>query len=130
MMVNTVTLPNSSSSTLGTAEDFRRGFTGTLSRFYASGPPPAEKSASILDPYRIHTASDPLACLSLTDDGYGGKLVFTGGHDDVVLAYGINSACAVASVYSHRDAVTGLDVIGTVTIWFKLVLCGPTRQHT
>lgn len=27
------------------------------------------------------------------------------------LAYGINSACAVASVYSHRDAVTGLDVI-------------------
>jgi WD40 repeat protein len=28
-----------------------------------------------------------------------------------VLAYGINSACVVASVYSHRDAVTGLDLL-------------------
>lgn len=110
MLVNTVTLTNAS-NTSTTAEDIRRGFTGTLSRFYTGGLPQTEKAISTLSPYRSHTASDPLACLSLTEDGYGGNLVFAGGHDDVVMAYGINSACAVASVYSHRDAVTGLDVI-------------------
>jgi WD40 repeat protein len=111
LLVNTITFPSTLASPYSAAEDLRRGFTGTLSRFYASGPPQVEKVQSTLSAYRSHTASDPLACLSVTDDGYGGHLVFAGGHDDVVLAYGINSACAVASVYSHRDAVTGLDVI-------------------
>jgi WD40 repeat protein len=66
---------------------------------------------SKLSDYRTHSARDPLACLVLTGDGSGGTVAFAGGHDDVVLAYGIKSACAVASVYSHRDAVTGLDLI-------------------
>jgi WD40 repeat protein len=47
----------------------------------------------------------------MATDGQGGKIAFVGGHDDVVLAYGINSACAVASIYSHRDAVTGIDML-------------------
>lgn len=66
---------------------------------------------SKLSEYRTHTARDPLASLVLASDGVGGSVAFAGGHDDVVLAYGIKSACAVASVYSHRDAVTGLDLI-------------------
>lgn len=92
----------------------RRGFTGTLSRFsYISmgrGQADAEEESKLVE-YRRHSARDPLACLVLTADGAGGQVAFAGGHDDVVLAYGINSACAVASVYSHRDAVTGLDLI-------------------
>jgi hypothetical protein len=64
-----------------------------------------------LTEYRSHTCRDPLACLAIASDGYGGQVAFAGGHDDVVLAYGINSGCAVASVYSHRDAVTGLDLL-------------------
>jgi factor associated with neutral sphingomyelinase activation len=66
---------------------------------------------SKLSEYRTHSARDPLASLVLASDGVGGSVAFAGGHDDVVLAYGIKSACAVASVYSHRDAVTGLDLI-------------------
>ncbi|KAL7567616.1 hypothetical protein ACA910_000212 [Epithemia clementina (nom. ined.)] len=66
---------------------------------------------SKLTEYRTHSSRDPLASLVVTSDGASGHVAFAGGHDDVVLAYGINSACAVASVYSHRDAVTGLDLI-------------------
>lgn len=66
---------------------------------------------SKLTEYRSHSTRDPLASLVLALDGTGGCVAFAGGHDDVVLAYGVNSACAVASVYSHRDAVTGLDLI-------------------
>lgn len=61
--------------------------------------------------HRSHSSRDPLASLVLALDGSGGQVAFAGGHDDVILAYGVNSSCAVASVYSHRDAVTGLDLI-------------------
>jgi Beige/BEACH domain len=114
LMAHTVSLANQN------AEDpNRRGLTGTLSRFsYISmsrGQAAATPSApSKLTEYRRHSARDPLACLVLTSDGAGGQVAFAGGHDDVVLAYGINSSCAVASVYSHRDAVTGLDLIPRV----------------
>ena len=64
-----------------------------------------------LNELRSHSSSDPLACLALTADDAGGRIAFAGGHDDVVFAYGINSACALASVYSHRDAVTGVDLL-------------------
>lgn len=131
MLVNTVTLSTSPSNNAynTTTEDVRRSFTGTLSRFYGAGLPQPEKAHSTLAPYRTHTASDPLACLSLTDDGYGGNLVFAGGHDDVVLAYGINSACAVASVYSHRDAVTGLDVIARSPLLAESALWSDMATH-
>jgi WD40 repeat protein len=89
----------------------RRSFTGTLSKFPYIGMTQAASTQSKLVAYRNHTSADPLACLARTSDGNGGQVVFAGGHDDVVLAYGINSACAVASVYSHRDAVTGLDIV-------------------
>jgi Beige/BEACH domain len=107
----------------------RKGFPSTLSRFTystimsrggvgstaasasnssASSMPGSEK----LSEYRSHTSRDPLACLVLAAvAGEAGLVAFVGGHDDVVLAYGIHSACAVASIYSHRDAVTGLDLI-------------------
>jgi factor associated with neutral sphingomyelinase activation len=110
VQVNTVSL-SSQSPTCSTANDLRRGFTGTLSRLYAGGTNQSERHRAVLSSHRSHTSSDPLACLSVTDDGHGGYLVFTGGHDDIIQAYGVNSACAVASVYSHRDAVTGLDMI-------------------
>jgi hypothetical protein len=73
--------------------------------------------------FRSHTSSDPLACLAVVggdeDDnlssknGNGSQIAFAGGHDDVILAYGVNSACGLASVYSHRDAITGLDLVST-----------------
>lgn len=105
---------------LGPSEDEpeRKGFPTTLSRFSYStilsragpaGQPPSAPSK--LTEYRSHTSRDPLASLVLATDGESGRVAFAGGHDDVVLAYGINSACAVASIYSHRDAVTGLDLI-------------------
>jgi len=61
--------------------------------------------------YRTHASTDPLACLDIARDKTDGHVVFAGGHNDGVVAYGINSACALASVYSHRDAVTGLNLI-------------------
>lgn len=71
--------------------------------------------------FRSHTSSDPLACLATvsyynqnvmkSNTSDGGQIAFAGGHDDVILAYGVNSACGLASVYSHRDAITGLDVV-------------------
>ena len=90
------------------------GITGTLSRFSyitMSRGQVSPANQTKLTQFRSHTSRDPLACLSVASDNQGGRIAFAGGHDDVVLAYGINSACAVASVYSHRDAVTGLDMI-------------------
>jgi len=90
------------------------GLTGTLSRFSyitMSRGQTSSTDQSKLTEYRTHSSRDPLACLCMAGDGQGGKIAFAGGHDDVVLAYGINSACAVASIYSHRDAVTGLDML-------------------
>jgi factor associated with neutral sphingomyelinase activation len=98
-------------------EPDRGVFSATLTRFSYStilsrnqpGAPQAQSSK--LTEYRTHSSRDPLACLVLASDGTDGHVAFAGGHDDVVLAYGINSACAVASVYSHRDAVTDLELI-------------------
>lgn len=97
-------------------EEERKGFPSTLSRFSYStilsrGQVGSSSAPSKLTEYRSHTSRDPLASLVLASDSAEGHVAFAGGHDDVVLAYGINSACAVASVYSHRDAVTGLDLI-------------------
>jgi len=105
--------------TLDTAsflENERKGFPTTLGRFSYStilsrGQVSQPSAQSKLTEYRSHSARDPLASLVVASDGADGKVAFAGGHDDVVLAYGINSSCAVASVYSHRDAVTGLDLI-------------------
>jgi hypothetical protein len=98
------------------SEDAKRnqGITSTLSRFSyitMSRGQVTPTNQTKLSEYRSHTSRDPLACLAIASDGHGGKVAFSGGHDDVVLAYGINSGCAVASVYSHRDAVTGLDLL-------------------
>jgi factor associated with neutral sphingomyelinase activation len=86
----------------------RFSYTNIISR---AGQTTQSPFQSKLSDFRTHTARDPLASLVLASDGVGGSVAFAGGHDDVVLAYGIKSACAVASVYSHRDAVTGLDLI-------------------
>ena len=97
----------------GAADDQGKGgFTSTLSRWSRGGKGlQGDSQSEKLVEYRSHTSRDPLASLVLAQDGSGGSVAFAGGHDDVVLAYGINSACAVASVYSHRDAVTGLALI-------------------
>lgn len=94
------------------ATKLQQGITSTLSRFsYITMGQVTPANQTKLTEYRSHTSRDPLACLALASDGYGGKIAFAGGHDDVVFAYGITSGCAVASVYSHRDAVTGLDLL-------------------
>lgn len=61
--------------------------------------------------FRSHQSSDPLSCLAIINDENRGYIAFAGGHDDVILAYGIKSACGLASVFSHRDAVSGLVLI-------------------
>jgi len=61
--------------------------------------------------HRSHESSDPLACLTLVHDDCSGLIAITGGHDDVVFAYGINSACALTSLYSNRDAITGICLV-------------------
>lgn len=64
--------------------------------------------------FRSHTSDDPLASLSVIVEGGNddcGEIAFAGGHDDVIFAYGVNSACGLASVYSHRDAITGIDLL-------------------
>jgi hypothetical protein len=111
-----------------------QGFTSTLSRFsYISmtrgGQVTPNTSQTKLSEYRSHTSRDPLACLALASDGHGGKIAFAGGHDDVVLAYGINSGCAVASVYSHRDAVTGLDLLVRPPLMAKTALWLEKSTH-
>ena len=95
-------------------KEMEGGLSGTLSRFSYITMNRGQFSAanqSKITEFRTHSSRDPLACLCMAGDGQGGKVAFAGGHDDVVLAYGINSACAVASIYSHRDAVTGLDML-------------------
>jgi hypothetical protein len=96
-------------------DKLQSGISSTLSRFsyitMTRGQAVTPSNQTKLTEFRSHTCRDPLACLALASDGYGGQVAFAGGHDDVVLAYGINSGCAVASVYSHRDAVTGLDLL-------------------
>ena len=93
--------------------DQRRNFSSastiTKLSYLALGSDKHEGQYSLKE-LRTHSSTDPLACLALTDDA-GGRIAFAGGHDDVVFAYGLNSACALASVYSHRDAVTGIDLI-------------------
>lgn len=114
MIANKVAL-DSLRTTETTAESL--GFISPFTRFSynnilsRAGQSTQSTLQSKLSEYRTHTARDPLASLVLASDGVGGSVAFAGGHDDVVLAYGIKSACAVASVYSHRDAVTGLDLI-------------------
>lgn len=91
-----------------------KGFPATIGRIAYStimSRGAVVSAPSKIKEFRSHSGRDPLACLALASDGAAGTVAFAGGHDDVVLAYGINSACAVASVYSHRDAVTGLDLI-------------------
>jgi len=96
-----------------TSHEFkRRSFSSASSIGHMS---PAGKSyesnAQMFHSFRSHTSSDPLACLSVVEDKNGCQIAFAGGHDDVVLAYGVNAACGLASVYSHRDAVTGIDLL-------------------
>jgi len=108
------------------------GITGTLSRFsYITMSRGQFSSAdqSKLTEYRTHSSRDPLACLCMAGDGQGGKVAFAGGHDDVVLAYGINSACAVASIYSHRDAVTGLDMLYRPPLTMQSALWPKNATH-
>jgi len=109
LMANSVSMDAPSTETSSPA-----GFP-SLSRFAYSGilsrTGQAAAVQSKLTEYRTHSSRDPLASLVLASDGAGGSVAFAGGHDDIVLAYGIKSACAVASLYSHRDAVTGLDLI-------------------
>jgi hypothetical protein len=108
------------------------GITGTLSRFSYITMSRGQFSAtdqSKLTEHRTHSSRDPLACLCMAGDGQGGKVAFAGGHDDVVLAYGINSACAVASIYSHRDAVTGLDMLYRPPLTMQSTLWPKNATH-
>lgn len=108
------------------------GITGTLSRFSyitMSRGQVSPATQSKLTEFRSHTSRDPLACLCMATDNHGGKVAFAGGHDDVVLAYGINSSCAVASVYSHRDAVTGLDMLYRPALTTQSVLWSKNSTH-
>lgn len=130
LKVHTLTLatPNSAEGNADSKNQYH-GITSTLSRFgYITmsnkGQANVENQSKLTD-FRSHTSRDPLACLAMAGDGHGGKVAFAGGHDDVVLAYGINSGCAVASVYSHRDAVTGLNLLvrpalmATTALWME-----------
>ena len=123
LMVHKVSLKKSASSAYHDRSAAANPFSSTFTRFSyssilsrgthvsATPPSPSAHGQSKLTEYRTHSSRDPLASLVVAADGASGYVAFAGGHDDVVLAYGINSACAVASVYSHRDAVTGLDLI-------------------
>jgi WD40 repeat protein len=107
---------------LGFASPFTKFSYNTIMNRNPAAQMPAP---SKLTEYRVHSARDPLASLVIASDGNGGSIAFAGGHDDIVLAYGMKSACAVASLYSHRDAVTGLDLITRTaldtdgTIWLE-----------
>jgi len=125
MKVHSVVMGNQADATVDKSQ--YGGITSTLSRFsyIAMRGQSNTENRSTLSEFRSHTSRDPLACLAMASDGHGGKVAFAGGHDDVVLAYGINSGCAVASVYSHRDAVTGLNLLvrpslmTTTAIWLE-----------
>lgn len=128
LKVHTVKIASSDHVDGPTEKNQLHGLTSTLSRFsyiaMSRGPANTEVQSKLSD-FRSHTSRDPLACLAIASDGHGGKVAFAGGHDDVVLAYGINSGCAVASVYSHRDAVTGLNLLtrpaftATTALWME-----------
>jgi factor associated with neutral sphingomyelinase activation len=105
----------------------RFSYTTIISR--AGGQVPQALAQSKLTEYRTHSSRDPLASLVLASDDAGGTVAFAGGHDDVVLAYGIKSACAVASVYSHRDAVTGLDLVPRSPFGEECILWTETSTH-
>jgi len=110
------TLPNSQSGQLR-----RRSFSSAAGRFYKNGKSNSvesnnnfnyhHKKSPQFHSFRSHESSDPLACLTLVGDSNGGLIAFAGGEEGIVLAYGINSACALASVNSHRDAVTGISLV-------------------
>jgi hypothetical protein len=128
LKVHTVSLGLSDSE----KKESEGGFTGTLSRFSyitMSRGQFSPTDQSKLTEYRTHSSRDPLACLCMAGDGQGGKVAFAGGHDDVVLAYGINSACAVASIYSHRDAVTGLDMLYRPPLTMQSALWPKNATH-
>ena len=91
-------------------ESRRRSFS-SASSFGRSTLEPKVSAPQQFQSFRSHQSSDPLTCLALASDKNEGSVAFAGGHDDVIFAYGINSACGLASVYSHRDAVTGLVLI-------------------
>lgn len=93
----------------------RRGFSSSSSLNRYANHKSAASNALQFHSFRSHQSSDPLACLSLVQVDNGGTVAFAGGHDDVVMAYGIKSACGLASVYSHRDAVTGLVLIESLS---------------
>jgi factor associated with neutral sphingomyelinase activation len=113
-------------------EQDKGSFTSTFAKFsYSTIMSRAQgvSTQSKLTEFRTHSSRDPLASLVLASDGADGHVAFAGGHDDVVLAYGINSACAVASVYSHRDAVTGLDLITRTPLDSECVLWPEKSTH-
>lgn len=127
MIINLVTLTPSNGE-----DSSLRTFTGTLSRLSYMAINRGQvtpSNESKLTEFRRHSSRDPLACLALASDGQGGKVAFSGGHDDVVLAYGINTACAVASVYSHRDAVTGIALICRPTTYTESSLWLENSTH-
>mmetsp|Transcript_16549 Transcript_16549/g.31348 ORF Transcript_16549/g.31348 Transcript_16549/m.31348 type:complete len:1241 (-) Transcript_16549:660-4382(-) len=90
----------------------RRTFSSTAVKSRYQGRNPSETSMPLqFHTFRSHQSSDPLSCLAIINDENRGYIAFAGGHDDVILAYGIKSACGLASVFSHRDAVSGLVLI-------------------
>lgn len=132
LTVHTVSLSEPSETIQGQQQQ-KSGFSSTFSQFsyksilnrHLSQP----TAPSRLSEYRVHSSRDPLASLVLAEDGSGGCVAFAGGHDDVVLAYGIKSACAVASVYSHRDAVTGLDIVSRTAMDSECALWLENSTH-
>ena len=127
LSVHKVTLGETSA-----AEQDKGGFSSTFAKFSYStimSRGQVSPTQSKLTEYRTHSSRDPLASLVLASDGADGHVAFAGGHDDVVLAYGISSACAVASVYSHRDAVTGLDLITRTPFDSESVLWPEKATH-
>ena len=128
LMVHTLQAFSSSVSSFSeqsSIEQDRRKFTSRIpylsssssARSTMNNNPKAIENASVSPPslqlhlYRSHSSTDPLSTLAVVGDKNGGHIAFVGGHDDVVVAYGIQSGCLLASLYSHRDAVTGISII-------------------
>lgn len=86
-----------------------RGLSRTANR--ALPVDPHQQDIVKLVPFRSHSNRDPVACMAIASYSNEGRLIFTGGHDDSIVVYGLNSSCALASIHSHRDAVTGLHVL-------------------
>ena len=63
-----------------------------------------------MDLFRTQKSNHPRKCLAATS--INGHVLFTSGNnDDVIISYGIISACTLSTIYSHRDAVTCLNVL-------------------